>query len=914
MDEKNTIESLKSNNVYDKGYRTGASAQIFIGPIWVDEAVSFLTNSGNNKKPVYPYSSIYYDRTIQGRYMVTGTLSIAFKETDYLLKLIQKARSESILSSELDELAKGRMNIFQTTLQYKALQGLFAAGDQTTAVDHVNDYITKISREIENYSHRGPNRSETFEMTIIDGGFYDENQSIDIYEDVEIVGSGKQRINDDNVIVEVYQFVARKKPDITVRTKAVKPVMTFDQDNLLLMGQELVRKLARRLIEHPSVNVFKTNSRTSLMGDTSKLAIGGFLHPRTRFYGAGGSFLEIVYGFEYPRFYRADENEKSLRSDTTLKVNNLTNGKSETTQIVLVPPESTKGTRQFDNSCGKLVSLDREVTAEHLWAVAPIKKTQVLHRIGGSLVKPRYERSIFDDGSFVPPVVVDVDDFEYTDTDLDVLTHGTLWCTLKGFRGSKSVIDDVEEEETTYISEVAQPLYTFAYCKNITAINDESGGSLTIGTPTMIDFINLDQGGEGKASKSPLVELDSVGNVIFNFSSAGSLESIEVESMEGESELFADSVISITGTQFTVESAIDPSDPADFQPRFFRISMSIDSDRLATTFSKCMYVVPFVFVMEDGDPAYTNDVSHCLAMLQARDGQDDSCQFDFKYDWTTTEVTGYTSAGSPIILDGVYFLNPKSEEMTNVNVRVYWMSAIMPVFARTTEDEPDVGILYDVEASRGRYAEIYSITRCDVMNHNQGRWDTYLPVVPELYFGPFLFHTIMASIYAAFSNLFTVFDSDTSDWAVPVQSNIGRIAGFIDAYGFRINIDEILQQVRDCRFSDSISEYTGNGELTYGEAIVRTMSESNNDTDYYLGNFLRSMIVTVIREELQEEGIVVDDVSDENVYVVTREVITPAPDIVMYGLTDDGYEDLKEISESLSSEEGTEVYFGGYSG
>ena len=205
-------------NPYDKGYKSGAQVSLFIGPIWVEEVVTIRLGTGTDDIPVYPYSTPYFNTVLLGNYIVNGQIGINYTDSDYLLRIIESARNTSIQEKELKALIKGRKSLFETTLldhesnDYKR--------------SRIKNYVERISREIETSSMNSNGKLDprSFEITIIAGNIYDDNQSIEIYEDVKINRTNKIIDNGDNIVLEVYDFIGKKKPDRLSKIEVVKEV------------------------------------------------------------------------------------------------------------------------------------------------------------------------------------------------------------------------------------------------------------------------------------------------------------------------------------------------------------------------------------------------------------------------------------------------------------------------------------------------------------------------------------------------------------------------------------------------------------------------------------------------------------------------------------------------------------------
>ena len=73
------------NNIYEADAITGSQILVLMGDILIDDAVAVTVQLGQNKVPVFGYGSPYYSFVADGQISVAGDLTIAFKESGYLL-------------------------------------------------------------------------------------------------------------------------------------------------------------------------------------------------------------------------------------------------------------------------------------------------------------------------------------------------------------------------------------------------------------------------------------------------------------------------------------------------------------------------------------------------------------------------------------------------------------------------------------------------------------------------------------------------------------------------------------------------------------------------------------------------------------------------------------------------------------
>lgn len=970
-------------NIYDEGHKTGSQVSIFIGPIWLEEIVSLQLNTESSDQEIWSYSNPYFDRVMIGRYRVRGAIGIAYSRPDYLLEVIGRARDISIQDGELYDIIENRKSIFESTLRYKMLSDTSIINSDKTETA-ISSYVNRISREIELMSYSGKRLDpEKFEITIITGNIYDNKQTIDIYEDAKIVGTGKIYVADDNAITEIYNFVARRKPERKEIIEVHRSDKYLSRRNLITMAREVTEQLVDSLLEPPIIKVTSPEVRTSSMFNTDKIAIAGLLNRSARMYGKSASFCEIVWSFEYPPYIKSfpdtGEKEKEIKSTTNLLMltnpMGFKNPTSKKTEIKLVPPAISlkSGERKgFNNSFGNIISIERERTTTFISAVAPVVPESIMDTIGGTIAMPRKRRNDFNIGAYIPPQIISPSDVSYTDNDLEKYTNTTLWCSLLGFRSTARKIssdneEDMHEKEDTgkFITELAQPLNTFAYINSVKGeVINNMLFFLKIAFPVYIDVMHTNVINTECRSTEKEIESGKTNKEIC-ICVKGDVDRIRIlengeDMANGETKVIMDKLAKETlyATTAEINPLIEPDPSGDRPPNFFEIGTTMDSYILSTDFSKCVYVSPFIFrdwpditeiICEgQGNPHKVNvaamdttpsDSSEYLChMLHSNNQTDISCDVSLEYDWTLKSIEGYTQNGQEFSIHGVYFFNIENSDkyyitcptcgdriwygdlILNVgldpfpfNVKTIWLLSILPLWREESDSKDDMQYVHDLESTAGRYAEIYNITRCDskmmdldiLAEKSGGLWDSFITKLREL------LHI----------------DVKTQVYLYPVKASMQRIASFIRGYSFRIDIEQIINQLLLCKFSNCITSASSSvikmpiGGWTLKTALDVAIRNSKNDqgnpevlseTTSVLKE-LATMVKSVVKEKTKINGIRMEESGDGKSIVAEMDIITPSPNIVSWGLTEEGYEELKGIT--AAEEEpggGTEIILGGY--
>lgn len=697
MAEGRQYLGLRDLDQYSRGYRTGVSVALFIGPIWIEEALSVTKSSGSRDIPLYSYSGVYFDRTAVGRYLVEGNIVVAYTKPDYLLEIITEAQKLSMLDGDLEQLISSRRSLFMNTISSRLLDAGRTLDD---AMEVASNYVTHISREAELMSvpidatgRRGRTfNPQSFELTIIKGTPGEHDLGVDIYQNVKIIGHAENSANDDSPQIEVYSFIAQRKPPLVERRQTPARTASFIRSNLLDITRELVDVLADRLMESPDIEVFKTDARTALMTSTDRLAVAGLLNPASRFYGRSARFVEIVYALEYPIIIGDATTGGTRRILTsTNEVEYLLSGStaprkatSMRLQARTVPGQNLRG---FNNSFGSIISVDRARTATFVSAIASVSPAETSRRLGGSMILPRYQRNDFSIGSFIPPRIVDDASFSYTDAAIASLTYSTLWCCLLGMRsGPVSPNDPDVLERSALIGAISQPVFTFAYIERVEGEID-GDGTLRIAMPVYIDYCALARPGRSgrRAEREfPLVAEQPLVEFTIPEDSDEAI-SVDASAVGDRASLFSDAVLGVH------HDTVDIPD-GDTNAYVVSISSSILeglSARLATDFNKCLYVLPVLYA-EEGTVASVRHVdegesvrhvctytpeefdydesgrSALLGLCAALGSQQNLCdKVTLVYDWCINESSGYSVAGQNITLNGYYFLKRGDNPLSN---------------------------------------------------------------------------------------------------------------------------------------------------------------------------------------------------------------------------------------------------------
>jgi hypothetical protein len=91
-EQKNVLggPNTLGNTIYEYDHFTGSQITIYFGDVLIDDANSITIRCDQTKVPVFGWASQYYSFLADGKILVSGDLTVAFKESGYLLYTIQR--------------------------------------------------------------------------------------------------------------------------------------------------------------------------------------------------------------------------------------------------------------------------------------------------------------------------------------------------------------------------------------------------------------------------------------------------------------------------------------------------------------------------------------------------------------------------------------------------------------------------------------------------------------------------------------------------------------------------------------------------------------------------------------------------------------------------------------------------------
>lgn len=113
----NPLDQQFDSRQYDFDYFASSQTMIFIGDIWLDDAVRIGYNERELVKPYFGAHSRHFDTIVGGPVLVEGSLAINFKEKAYLPIILQEYRNRGSVGSSVSPIAAGTSLGYQTANQ-----------------------------------------------------------------------------------------------------------------------------------------------------------------------------------------------------------------------------------------------------------------------------------------------------------------------------------------------------------------------------------------------------------------------------------------------------------------------------------------------------------------------------------------------------------------------------------------------------------------------------------------------------------------------------------------------------------------------------------------------------------------------------------------------------------------------------
>lgn len=77
-----------SHRLYHENYYSGPQVRVYINGIWVDDIIRLEWTPVQNKRPIWGYSSTYFDAIAAGTVLISGSFSMNFRYDGYLATIL----------------------------------------------------------------------------------------------------------------------------------------------------------------------------------------------------------------------------------------------------------------------------------------------------------------------------------------------------------------------------------------------------------------------------------------------------------------------------------------------------------------------------------------------------------------------------------------------------------------------------------------------------------------------------------------------------------------------------------------------------------------------------------------------------------------------------------------------------------
>jgi len=216
------------NFEYNLDYFSGSQANVYLGPILLDEVTSLQWNVHQAKIPVYGYASQFFDEMVRGSVIVQGQFAINFIEPNYLFSVLEawknlgERRAGQDQEDALKQKMKDTLNAYASGTPnnadlWKAIKEIDEK-EKDLANDYffkkINDTIWGPSASEKVHTSSGRPDDADFNGFDIKIDFkwetQDSHKSSQTIKNVHILGSSRAIMIDEQPIQEVYSFYAQK--------------------------------------------------------------------------------------------------------------------------------------------------------------------------------------------------------------------------------------------------------------------------------------------------------------------------------------------------------------------------------------------------------------------------------------------------------------------------------------------------------------------------------------------------------------------------------------------------------------------------------------------------------------------------------------------------------------------------------
>lgn len=229
-DPYSLIKNRPEYQLFQSEYYSAADVKIFLGDIWVEDAIMISYSMDEKILPIFGYASYTYDAVARGQRIVNGSLDINFKNSGYLLEVLENAeaidyaiakgkkesniRPEFFENTKLDTVLKvlGKKSFEQIADEYE--KALWGEGNENLLGKDYESYFPTDEYGFDLKIYYGPVEAAN---KYGDKKTYKKHQlkraplSVEVINGVQFMGQSKQiaTANESMPILESYSFIAR---------------------------------------------------------------------------------------------------------------------------------------------------------------------------------------------------------------------------------------------------------------------------------------------------------------------------------------------------------------------------------------------------------------------------------------------------------------------------------------------------------------------------------------------------------------------------------------------------------------------------------------------------------------------------------------------------------------------------------
>jgi hypothetical protein len=454
-----------STSQYETNYYTGSQVSLFIGPIWVEDLVAINYEMANSKSPVWGWNEMYTDMTLEGNFLVQGTLTVHYKETDYLGRLINQLRdmlAKVDSKDDIDSIINNRKSRFATRIESRLIEQQVSPEEIAAIMRDASLRYDVIVNELVNQNSNYFN----YDLSIVAGNYRQgsDDIAIKIFERFVLKDEISQTSPDGGTLYTTYRWWARRSRSIkrnpglkTTREPGIIDVRrmvddildrltsSYISDNLKYISETLkndsekkynndifkfatsstyAKNKRRSIIDIPYIEFINATEETGPAGVPSaeegiifgiekagEIGLTGIPSMGTNSYGDSMLLNHIIARFECPERYLISSAGITGQPIYEFKKNTTTGLIASESEMLVDDGKVVRVPITIDNGRGQAVHIDHELTeATGFDLVGEITPSSEDMRGAGSAV-----RAVVIDGDYEKGVTYPLTPVTYPD-------------------------------------------------------------------------------------------------------------------------------------------------------------------------------------------------------------------------------------------------------------------------------------------------------------------------------------------------------------------------------------------------------------------------------------------------------------------------------------------------------------------